>query len=143
MNLRWRMPCCAEPAPEPHEPDTARPHISLNNAAHERWGKLRSKSAGSDLIRYASLISQWNFLRRCNRRNACEKCGLSGASGKSKQLVPQSGVDDGGKAERRPVDDASGSRSARGRSRGIGAYNALADIGRRLGAPGTDCPARG
>ena len=28
---------------------------------------------------------------------------LSGASGKSKQLVPQSGVDDGGKAERRPV----------------------------------------
>jgi hypothetical protein len=24
-SLPWRMPCCAAPAPEPHEPDTARP----------------------------------------------------------------------------------------------------------------------
>jgi transposase len=26
MSLRWRMPCCAASAPEPHEPDTARPY---------------------------------------------------------------------------------------------------------------------
>src|SRR3954454_14892936 len=32
-----------------------------------------------------------------------KETSLSGASAKSKQLVPQSGVDDGGKAERRPV----------------------------------------
>src|SRR3954454_11688882 len=72
-----------------------------------------------------------------NQRN------FSGASGKWRQPFAQSGVHDGGKAERRPVDDASGSRFACGRGRGPGAHDALADVGCGLGMPGPDCPARG
>src|SRR3982750_46638 len=53
---------------------------------------------------------------------------ISGASGNWWQPFARLGVGSGGKAERRPVDDASGSRFARGRGRGPGAHDALADI---------------
>src|SRR3954467_10134272 len=79
MSLPWRMRCCAAPAPEPHEPDTARPHTPPPTLLAGGAGKLHSKSGRLDVIRYACLISQWSFLRRCNRRNACEKCGLVSA----------------------------------------------------------------
>src|SRR3954454_20979153 len=45
------------------------------------------------------------------------------------QPFPWPGIRGGGKTERRPVDDASGSRFARGRGRGPGARDALADVG--------------
>src|SRR3954468_25028365 len=76
MSLPWHMPCCAAPAPEPHEPDTARPHTSPTNAAHGWCGESASKSGRLDVIRYVGMISQWKRLQWCNRRNACEKCGL-------------------------------------------------------------------
>src|SRR3954470_16282720 len=39
MSLRWRMPCCAAPAPEPHEPDTARPHTPQQRYPRVARGK--------------------------------------------------------------------------------------------------------
>src|SRR3954447_3739766 len=81
--------------------------------------------------------------RRIVSGEIMEFLDFSGASGKWWQLSPQLGVRGGGRTERRPVDDASGSRFARGRGRGPGTHDALADVGRGLGAPGADCPARG
>src|SRR3954465_4638136 len=70
------MPCCAAPAPEPHEPATARPHTSPPTPPTGGAGKVRSKSGRLDVIRHFSLITQHTCLRLCNRRHACEKCGL-------------------------------------------------------------------
>src|ERR1700712_3941247 len=52
MNLPWRMPCCAAPAPEPHEPDTARPHTSPPTSPTGGGGNVRSKSGRLDAIRH-------------------------------------------------------------------------------------------
>src|SRR3954462_4728384 len=97
MSLRWRMPCCAAPAPEPHEPDTARPHTSPTTPPTGGAGKVRSKSGRLDVIRHFSLITQHTCLRLCNRRHACEKCGLNrsavlagiGASGGTEKVYLQ------------------------------------------------------
>src|SRR3954447_10840066 len=72
MSLPWRMPCCAAPAPEPHEPDTARPHTSPTTPPAGGAGKVRSKSGRLDAIHHVNLITQWKHVRGYNYRSACE-----------------------------------------------------------------------
>src|ERR1700748_2050387 len=76
MSLPWRMPCCAAPAPEPHDPDTARPHTSPTNAAHGWCGGSACKIRQIGCHPPCQFEVAMELLAMVHHHNACEKCGL-------------------------------------------------------------------
>ena len=83
------MPCCDERAPEPHEPDTARPQPLPTTLLMSGVGNVRSKSDKLGVVRSVSPMQQWNYPHQYRLQTACEICGLTDVG-----LPPQGQLDE-------------------------------------------------
>ena len=86
-SLPSRMPCCAAPAPEPHEPDTARPHIPPTTLPTGGAGKALAgvcpMTAGADRFNRSgrrrneigrSVLSADATVRNAGQQNSVSHC---------------------------------------------------------------------